>query len=36
MYTNGKPQGVVKDFIDFVTSKDGQKIADEQGYVGLQ
>jgi phosphate transport system substrate-binding protein len=36
MYTNGKPQGMVKDFIDFVTSKDGQKIADEQGYVGLQ
>jgi phosphate transport system substrate-binding protein len=36
MYTNGKPQGAVKDFIDFVVSKEGQKIADEQGYVGLQ
>lgn len=36
MYTNGRPQGAVKKFIDFVLSEEGQKIADEQGYVGLK
>jgi phosphate transport system substrate-binding protein len=36
MYTNGKPQGVVRDFIDFVKSSEGQKIAEEQGYVALR
>ncbi|MFA6281821.1 MAG: phosphate ABC transporter substrate-binding protein [Candidatus Omnitrophota bacterium] len=36
MYTNGRPQGAVKEFIDFVLSEKGQKIADEQGYVGLK
>lgn len=36
MYTNGAAQGAVKEFIDFVLSSDGQKIADEQGYVGLK
>lgn len=36
MYTNGQPGGVVKDFIDFVKSSEGQKIAEEQGYVALR
>ncbi len=36
MYTNGEPKGPVKEFIDFVMSKDGQMIADEEGYVGLK
>ncbi|MFA5336752.1 MAG: phosphate ABC transporter substrate-binding protein [Candidatus Omnitrophota bacterium] len=36
MYTNGTPQGAIKEFIDFVLSEKGQKIADEQGYVGLK
>jgi phosphate transport system substrate-binding protein len=36
MYTNGAPKGLAKDFIDFVLSKDGQKIVDEQGFVGLK
>jgi phosphate transport system substrate-binding protein len=36
MYTNGAPQGAIKEFIDFVVSDEGQKIADEQGYVGLK
>lgn len=36
MYTNGKPKGIVKKFLDFVSSPQGQKIAEEQGYVGLQ
>jgi phosphate transport system substrate-binding protein len=36
MYTNGTPKGTTKDFIDFVMSPEGQKIADEEGYVGLK
>ncbi len=36
MYTDGKPTGVVKDFIDFVLSSQGQKIAEENGYIGLK
>jgi phosphate transport system substrate-binding protein len=36
MYTNGKPQGLVKEFIDFVLSEEGQGIVEENGYVGLR
>lgn len=36
MYTNGTPSGLAKDFIDFVKSDEGQKIVDEEGYVGLK
>ena len=36
MYTNGKPQGETKKFIDFVLSADGQKIVEEQGFVPLK
>jgi phosphate transport system substrate-binding protein len=36
MYTNGKPKGDVKKYIDFVTSEAGQHIAEQQGYVGLK
>jgi phosphate transport system substrate-binding protein len=36
MYTNGKPTGLVKDFLEFVMSSEGQKIVDEQGYVALK
>ena len=35
MYTNGKPQGLVKDFLDFVLSKEGQALVGEEGYVEL-
>lgn len=35
MYTNGAPQGSVKEFIDFLLSAAGQKIVEEQGFVGL-
>ncbi|MDI3540093.1 MAG: phosphate transport system substrate-binding protein, partial [Methanolobus sp.] len=31
-YTNGEPQGAVKDFIDFVLSPTGQAIVSEIGY----
>jgi len=36
MYTDGQPQGKVKDFIDFILSAGGQKIVEEQGFVGLK
>jgi len=36
MYTNGAPQGVVKDFLDFVLSEEGQKLVEETGFVGLK
>jgi phosphate transport system substrate-binding protein len=36
MYTNGSPKGAKKDFIDFVLSKEGQRLAEENGYVGLK
>ncbi|MCX5681411.1 MAG: phosphate ABC transporter substrate-binding protein, partial [Candidatus Omnitrophica bacterium] len=36
MYTNGKPVGVIRDFIDFVMGSEGQKIVDEQGFVPLK
>jgi len=36
MYTNGAPDGTVRDFLDFVKSSEGQKIADEQGFVALK
>lgn len=36
MYTNGEPKGVVKDFIDFILSAQGQIIVEEAGYVPLQ
>jgi len=36
MYTNGEPQGEVKEFIDFILSKDGQKIVAEEGFVALK
>ena len=31
-----QPQGKVKDFIDFILSAEGQKIVEEQGFVGLK
>ncbi|MDD5156129.1 MAG: phosphate ABC transporter substrate-binding protein [Candidatus Omnitrophica bacterium] len=36
MYSNGKPQGMVKEYLDFVKSKEGQTLVEEQGYVGLK
>lgn len=36
MYTNGKPEGSIKKFIDFVKSAEGQKIVGEEGFVGLK
>lgn len=36
MYTNGAPKGLVKEFIDFVKSPEGQKLAEEEGFVALR
>jgi phosphate transport system substrate-binding protein len=36
MYTNGTPKGVVKEFIDFVMSPEGQKIVEEVGYIAVK
>jgi len=36
MYTNGNPKGVVKDFIDYILSKEGQELVETAGYVGLK
>jgi phosphate transport system substrate-binding protein len=36
MYTNGSPQGGVKDFLDFVLSAEGQRLVEETGFVVLK
>jgi phosphate transport system substrate-binding protein len=36
MYTNGVPQGLVKELIDFIKSPEGQKLVEEDGFVGLK
>ena len=36
MYTNGVPKGTAKDLIEFILSKEGQKLVDEEGFVSLK
>ena len=36
MYTNGNPQGIIKEYLDFIKGPDGQNLVDSQGYVGLK
>ena len=36
MYTNGAPKGLVKKYIDFILSDEGQKIIEEQGFISVQ
>jgi phosphate transport system substrate-binding protein len=36
MITNGEPKGVVKAFVDFVLSAEGQKIVTEEGYIAVK
>ena len=36
LYTNGKPEGIVREFVDFVLSKEGKKIVEDEGFVGLK
>ena len=35
MFTNGKPSGNIARFIEFVLSKDGQKLVEEEGFVDV-
>ncbi|MCK4655004.1 MAG: phosphate ABC transporter substrate-binding protein [Candidatus Cloacimonetes bacterium] len=36
MYTKGKPKGLVKQYIDFILSPEGQKIVEEQGFISAK
>ncbi len=36
MYTNGEATGVVKDFLDFIMSEEGQKLVEENGYIAVK
>lgn len=36
LYTNGQPKGVVKSFIDFILSPEGQKIVLQQDFVPIK
>ncbi len=36
IYTNGKPKGNIKLFIDFILSNEGQKIVKSVGYIPIQ
>jgi len=35
MYINGKPEGDIKIFLDFILSKKGQELVEESGYIKL-
>jgi phosphate transport system substrate-binding protein len=36
MYTNGEAKGTAKDLINFILSKEGQKLVVEEGFVSLK
>jgi len=36
MYTNNAPAGEIKAFIDFVLSEEGQRLVEEEGFVGIR
>ncbi|MGD9496775.1 MAG: phosphate ABC transporter substrate-binding protein [Armatimonadota bacterium] len=33
VYTNGEPQGIIKDYLDWCMGPEGQKIVEEEGFV---
>jgi len=35
LVSHGEPSGAVREFIDFITSPEGQKIVEENGYVSI-
>lgn len=35
MYTDGEPKGEVKKLLDFILGKEGQKLIEEVGFIGL-
>lgn len=36
LYTNGKPQGIIKEFIEFIYSKEGQEIVKKTDFVPVK
>jgi phosphate transport system substrate-binding protein len=36
MYTNGAPQGLAKEFLDFINSPEGQALIEQDGFVSLK
>lgn len=36
IYTNGKPKGPIKKFVDFLLGESGQKTVEKLGFVGIQ
>jgi len=36
LYTNGEPQGVIREFIDWVLGPEGQRIVEDTGFVPVQ
>ncbi len=36
MYTSGQPTGIIRDYLDWITSVEGQEIVEELGFVPLQ
>ncbi len=36
MYTNGQPEGTIKEFLDFVLGAEGQKLVEENGFLSVQ
>jgi phosphate transport system substrate-binding protein len=36
MYSNGAPQGAIKDYIDWILSPDGQAYVLELGFIPVQ
>lgn len=36
IYTNGEPQGIIKDFVDFIFSKEGQEIVRRLDFVPIK
>jgi phosphate transport system substrate-binding protein len=36
MYTNGQPTGIIRQYLDWIMSEDGQEIVEELGFVPLR
>jgi phosphate transport system substrate-binding protein len=36
MYTNGRPRGLIKEYLDFILSPEGQRLVEENGFIGLK
>ena len=36
LVTSGEPSGVIKEFLDFIASPEGQRIVEENGYVSIK